>query len=179
MFRRRRDISSPVNAGSMADIAFLLLIFFLLTSSMDRNYAYTRQAPPADEKNDTPPPNPRNVLTFSINSIGDLTADGKPLNFSKVEQEVKDFMTLPARAEKQIQDINNYGKYPVSMGVIVIKTDDKTRYETYIRLNDLINKAFAALRNQTAQQIYNTNYANLSPAKQVVINQCIPQNISE
>ena len=86
--------SPEINAGSMADIAFLLLIFFLVTTTMNVDTGITRKLPPPVENNDDQADvKDRNVLKVLINSHDRLLVDGVPGDINSLKDKAKDFMT--------------------------------------------------------------------------------------
>jgi biopolymer transport protein ExbD len=181
MLRARRSIRHEINAGSIADIAFLLLIFFLLTSTMDRNYSMRRDFP-AESKEQSNVAN-RNVLTFTLNGMNELSVNNKPEGLDKVVTRVKEFIQNPTDnaqlSEKVMKNVKLLGEVPVSAGVISIKTDDNTSYAAYYRLNDLINKAFLEMKDQKAQKLFGMTYGKLDDYRRKAVDESVPVNIAE
>lgn len=89
----RRD-APEINAGSMADIAFLLLIFFLVTTTMDSSFGITRLLPPIDDTpvEDQVKSKERNILIVLINNSDQLLVEGQPSELSELRSQVKDFI---------------------------------------------------------------------------------------
>ncbi len=90
-----------INAGSMADIAFLLLIFFLVTTTMDQDIGILRQLPPPvpDEMVDPPPVKMRNVYEVLVNSNNQLLVEGQPMDIGNLKEGAIDFYTNPRNSE--------------------------------------------------------------------------------
>lgn len=183
MLRKRRKTHHEINAGSMADIAFLMLVFFLLTSTLDRNFAFNRNMPPPDDDTEQAQADKRNILTLSLNASGDLSINGKLGDLSNLKETVKAFILNPANdanlSEKQPKTVKQLGKVPVSLGMIDIKTDDNTAYIAYFKVNDQVNKAFIELKDQFALKNFKTAYANLDEFRRAIVDECVPVLISE
>ena len=86
-----------INAGSMADIAFLLLIFFLVTTTMDQDVGILRQLPPPVPEDMEKPPEvkQRNVYEVLVNSKDQLLVEGKPMDIQNLKQGAIEFYTNP------------------------------------------------------------------------------------
>lgn len=183
MLRERRIIRHEINSGSIADIAFLLLIFFLLTSTMDRKYVLRRMAPTASKQDETTALANRNLLTLSINAADELSINGKPGGFADVESSIKEFILNPqddkGLADKELKSVKLQGMVPVSVGVVSIKTDDNTSYSAYYKLQDAINKAYFDIKNQRALKVFGTSYGKLDDIRRASIDENIPVNINE
>ena len=83
-----------INSSSQADIAFLLLCFFLMTTSMDVDYGITRRLPPPVEQNvDDVKVKERNVMNVLINKNNKLMVNGRPSDISLLKDDAKNFMT--------------------------------------------------------------------------------------
>lgn len=91
----RRELEE-INAGSMADIAFLLLIFFLVTTTMDQDVGLLRQLPPPVPENLEPPDViKRNVYEVLVNKNDQLLVEGKPMRIEELKKGAKLFYTNP------------------------------------------------------------------------------------
>ena len=76
--------SAPeVNAGSMADIAFLLLIFFLVTTTIETDSGLNRKLPPMEDVVDPPVIKQKNIFTVVVNKNNDLLVEEKPMEISE------------------------------------------------------------------------------------------------
>lgn len=183
MLRGRRKVHHEINAGSMADIAFLMLVFFLLTSTLDRNYAFNRTLPAEDKKEQPQEANKRNILSLSLNATGDLAINGKTSEVGALKDAIKTFILNPANdaslSEKVEKPVKQLGKVPVSAGVVEIKTDDNTTYAAYIRVNDQVNKAFAEMKDQFALKRFGAAYGLLDDFRRQIVDECVPVSISE
>lgn len=178
--------SPEINAGSMADIAFLLLIFFLVTTTMDVDTGITRKLPPPVEKNqDDVQVKDRNVLKILVNSRDLLLVDGERGDISTLKAKVKDFMALhpgnekyPEVKPKFIKELNK--EVMLSKGVISLKNDRGTSYGMYIRVQDELAQAFHEMKNEKSLQMYGLKYDQLvDPKKVKIINKLVPVPISE
>ncbi len=175
-----------INAGSMADIAFLLLIFFLVTTTMDVDTGIIRKLPPPVEKNqDDVEVNDRNVLKILVNSHDLLLIDGQRGDVNMLKAKVEDFMSLhpnnPKYPEVKPKFIKELGKeVMLSKGVISLKNDRGTSYGMYIKVQDELAKAFHEMKDQKSLQMYGVKYDQLvDPAKVKIINKLVPVPISE
>lgn len=177
-----------INAGSMADIAFLLLIFFLVTTTMDTDRGITRMLPPPVPK-DAPVPdvNRRNVFVVLINSADQFFINGKPGSLKTLRADAKDFLTphypndinFPEVTEEKIDFIGTYYK---SKGIISLQNDRGTSYKTYIHVQNELAAAVRELRDELSKKNFGMNYAELvekDKEKSDAIAKAIPVPISE
>ena len=173
-----------INAASMADIAFLLLIFFLVTVTMDVDTGITRKLPPPVEDNSSVDFNQRNIFEVLINSTNQLLVEGKPGNLATLKDETKHFFLNPDNdpnlPEKKLEQIDLIGNVYVSKGVISLKNDRGTSYEMYIKVQNELTKAFQEMRDELAAEKFGTKYDKLvDPQKQEAVQAVIPMAISE
>lgn len=176
-----------INAGSMADIAFLLLIFFLVTTTMDVDTGITRKLPPPVEDNDDEADvKDRNVLKILVNSHDMLLIDGKPGKVSGLKDKAKDFMTVhfnndqyPEVKEIVVEELGDK-KIWVSKGIISLKNARGTSYEMYILVQNELARAFNEMKEEASTEYYGVKYTQLvDNAKVKVINKIVPVRISE
>lgn len=140
--RDNRDEGEIPTAG-MADIAFLLLIFFLLVTTINVDTGIGMTLPPKLEDQDPPPVKERNLFNILVNSQGDLLVEDEPANIGQLRDRVKAHVT-------------NFGEEPdLSVSpddaVISIKTDAQTPYDTYIQVLDEVWMAYREIWNQIAR----------------------------
>ena len=136
---RSRKNSAEVNAGSMADIAFLLLIFFLVTTTIGADKGLNMLLPP--KKEDVPQDvnlKDRNVFKVIVNSKNQLLVEDEPMSIDILKEEAKKFLS------------NNGGDPSMSespdKAVVSLKTDRGTEYKVYIRVLDELIAAYNELR---------------------------------
>lgn len=175
-----------INSSSTADIAFLLLCYFLMTTTMDQDAGLQRRLPPMPDKNqkvEDQKVNRRNIIVVKINSADRLLAGNEPIDVSMLKDKIKEFLTNPANdpnlPEKETQDIEGFGEYPVSKGVISLQNDRGTSYQAYIAVQNELVKAVNELRDDFAYANYGKRYAQLTEEQQTIARKAIPQNISE
>lgn len=176
-----------INAGSMADIAFLLLIFFLVTTTMDVDTGIARQLPPIpEEKQKTAEEiKERNIFAVLINAQDRLLVNGKPMEVSDLRDKAKEFIKsdpnnakLPEMDEMQIDGINKPVLVPV--GIISLRNDRGTTYGRYIEVQNELVAAYSEIRDEAAFQYFGKRkYDDLNEAQQEAIRQIYPQRISE
>ncbi|OAD45751.1 ExbD/TolR family protein [Polaribacter atrinae] len=166
-----RKESPEINAGSMADIAFLLLIFFLVTTTMSVDAGISRKIPQKQENPTDIDINERNILEVNINKNNELFVDGKTIQLNELKQIAINFIDNGGGLDinKQNCDWRNGNKISSSSdhptkAIIAIKTDRLTTYETYISTLDILNSAYTHLRNKLAVKLYNQNYVSLVDA---------------
>ena len=175
-----------INSSSTADIAFLLLCYFLMTTTMDQDMGLQRRLPPMPDPNqkvEDQKVNRRNIIIVKINSADRLLAGTEPMHVSQLKDKIKEFLTNPADnknlPEKEEIEIEGYGPCMVSKGVISLQNDRGTSYQAYIAVQSEHVKAVNELRDDFSMANYGKKYANLDEDKQVIVRKAVPQNISE
>ncbi len=179
-----RRAAPEINAGSMADIAFLLLIFFLVTTTMDVDSGITRRLPPPVDTPDNVKIKERNIMNVLINKNNRLLVNGIPGDIRTLKDVAKDFMTPrypddPAHPEVEELDIPLIGKYYSSKGVISLKNDRGTSYDIYIQVQNELARAFSEIKDELSKDKFGTKYSALSKEKMEAINEAVPVRISE
>ena len=175
-----------INAGSMADIAFLLLIFFLVTTTMDVDTGITRKLPPPvlDDIEDIVVKD-RNVLKVLINSHDRLLIDGKPGDVNMLKQKAIDFMSIhpgdesyPEFEPRLIEDLGI--EMDMSKGIISLKNDKGTSYKMYIEVQNELASAFNEMKDELSLRLFGLKYSQLIDKKKIKgINKALPVRISE
>jgi biopolymer transport protein ExbD len=174
-----------VNAGSMADIAFLMLIFFLVTTTMDVDTGIMRTlSPPPPEDQEIINFKERNIMNILVSSTDLLLVNGKPGNIKTLKDDVKDFMSIhpndPNYPETITRYVDGLGEVIASKGLISLKNARGTSYEMYITVQDLLALAFKELKNEYALEKFGRKYDKLGNEDiQSAINEAIPLRISE
>ena len=167
-------------------MAFLLLCFFMMTTTMDQDKGLQRRLPPMPDPNqkvEDQKVNRRNIIVVKINSADRLLAGTQPMHVSLLKDEIKKFLTNPnndpALPEKEEIEIEGFGKYPVSKGVISLQNDRGTSYQAYIAVQNELVKAVNELRDEFAMVNFGKPYIKLDEDQQTITRKAIPQNISE
>lgn len=175
-----------INSSSTADIAFLLLCYFLMTTTMDQDSGLQRrlpQMPDPNQKVQDQKVNRRNIILVKINSMDQLYAGNEAMDVSLLKDKIKEFLTNPANLEtlpeKEIKEIEGLGPCEVSKGVISLQNDRGTSYKAYIEVQNELVKAINELRDEFAVAHYGKVYAKLDEDQQKIVRTAIPQNISE
>jgi biopolymer transport protein ExbD len=175
-----------LNTSSTADIAFLLLCYFLMTTTMGSQTGLSRRLPPmpdANAKVADQKVNRRNIIVVKINSADRLLAGSEAIDVSQLKEKIKEFLSNPADdptlPEKTLTEIEGYGQYPVSKGVISLQNDRGTSYHAYIAVQNELVKAVDELRDEFARSTYGKAFDRLTEEQQEIAKKAIPQNISE
>ena len=175
-----------LNTQSTADISFLLLCYFLMTSTMDQQSGLQRRLPPMPDQNqktEDTKVNKRNIIIVKINSSDRLFAGDQLLDVSQLKDKIKEFITNPNNdpnlPEREMKNIEGYGEYPVSKGVISLQNDRGTSYRAYIAVQNELVKAINEVRDDFCKQNYGKAYTFLTEDQQKIVREAIPQNISE
>lgn len=175
-----------LNTQSTADIAFLLLCYFLMTSTMDQQSGLQRRLPPMPDQNqktEDTKVNKRNIIIVKINSSDRLFAGDQLLDVSQLKDKIKEFITNPNNdpnlPEREMKNIEGHGEYPVSKGVISLQNDRGTSYRAYIAVQNELVKAINEVRDDFCKQNYGKAYTFLTEDQQKIVREAIPQNISE
>ena len=171
--KKRRGLQE-INAGSMADIAFLLLIFFLVTTTMDVDSGIARKLPPMPEdeiKEDDSQINAKNIYVVLINTHNQLLVEGELMDIADLRDGAKRF-------------INNNGLNPnlsenPEKAIISLQNDRGTEYKTYIQVQNELAAAYNELRNDAALDKFGKRYTDLNKTEKKEIRKMYPQKISE
>ncbi|MCR5018499.1 MAG: biopolymer transporter ExbD [Bacteroidales bacterium] len=174
-----------INSSSTADIAFLLLCYFLMTTTMGDQSGLQRRLPPIpdkDQKVENQKANRRNIVIVRINSADKLFAGSEPMDISLLKEKMKEFLSNPADdpnlPEKEPKEIE--GKtYMVSKGIISLQNDRGTSYLAYIAVQNELVKAVNELRDEFSMREFGRKFAFLTEDQQEIVKKAVPQNISE
>ena len=164
--------SNEVNAGSMADIAFLLLIFFLVTTTILNDKGILVKLPPY-QKIDVPPPPipPRNILSVKINKSDALLVESENLDISQLRETTKNFILNPTNSDQLARS--------PKQAVVSLQNDRETSYNAYIAVYNELKAAYEELWNTRSMQVYGKEYNKLAIVQQRNIRDQIPLVISE
>ncbi len=169
MARKKREVPE-INASSMADIAFLLLVFFLVTTTFDSDYAIERRLPPKLDKPQVEEEKikERNLFILLINKNDELFVNGERGDMQKLKEEVKRFIINPANDERLSEKSAQFqqsellkGKYYRSKGVITLQADRMTSYKKYIAVQGILTDAFEEMRDEVSRKEFNLTYDEL------------------
>ncbi len=175
-----------VNASSTPDIAFLLLVFFLVTTTMDVDKGISRRLPPMPDENqkvEDQKINKRNIVIVRINQSDRIFVGSGPVDISELKDRIVEFITNPSGdpnlPEKEMTQIEGIGEYPVSKGVVSLQNDRGTSYSKYIAVQNEIVRAFNEIRDNFSEIQFGKKYNKLTEDQQAAVRKAIPQNISE
>jgi len=174
-----------VNSSSQADIAFMLLIFFLVTTTMDVDSGISRVLPPAvdDQEQTDQQLHERNVLEVLVNSKDNLSVEGKRMRLPDLKDKVKEFFTNPNNdpnlPAKRVMEIEFFGPVEVSKGIISLKNARGTTYGMYIKVQNEIARAVSELRNSLSVQKFGKLFDDINADQQKAIVKFYPNAVSE
>ncbi|MCY1721452.1 biopolymer transporter ExbD [Prolixibacteraceae bacterium Z1-6] len=175
-----------VPATSLADIAFMLLIFFLVTTTMDVDSGLRRKLPQWVDKeqlDDNAEIKERNVFVVLVNRNNDLLVDGDYERVENLRDRAKEFMANPYNdenlPEKEPKDVPYFGQYMVTKGVISLRNDNDTQYGTYLAVQNELVAAINELRDELAIDKWGKAYLDLDVDQQNAVKTIYPQKISE
>ncbi|MCZ4693766.1 biopolymer transporter ExbD [Ancylomarina euxinus] len=175
-----------INSSSMADIAFLLLIFFLVTTTMDVDTGIYKKLPPIPDKEQQDVDvkvKKRNVFSILVNRNNELLVNGEILRISDLREKTKEFFMNPSNLEtlpeKALKNVPYFGDVMVSKGLISLQNDRGTQYATYIRVQDELAAASRELKDEKSMQKWGKKYDQLDADQQEAVRKYIPVQISE
>ena len=185
----RREIQE-INAGSMADIAFLLLIFFLVSTTMDTDSGILTKLPPMPEETNDEQVDvkERNIFVVLVNRNDQLLVEGELMNIRDLKEAAKEFIMNPSDdpnlPAKEIVNVEYFGPVEVTKKhVISIQNDRGTSYEMYIAVQNEISAAYNELRDGLSMRKFGVKFEDLkgedNESKRKAIEEVIPRNISE
>ncbi len=183
---------SEINAGSMADIAFLLLIFFLVTTTMDIDTGITRKLPPPPPEDVEPPKvKERNTFKVLVSKSDRLLINGKGGDISLLRQQTREFLNnpdlknpnspedMPEKKEAIYIELLG-GDIYVTKGIVSLKNDRGTSYDMYIQVQNELAAAIRELRDEMSKKYFGLRFSQLTDdAKIKAIKKAIPVAISE
>lgn len=179
-----------INAGSMADIAFLLLIFFLVATTMNVDTGLVRVLPPMPDPNvkqEDIKVKERNLLLVFVSGSGNIMAGGQLIDIRQLKDKAKEFIlnpyndeNLPEKEDKELElPDGQKWVYPVSQGVISLQNTRDTGYQVYIRVQNELTRAFNEVRDEVAMSKFGKKFADLEEEQRKVITAAVPMKISE
>lgn len=169
--KKKRRLDSSINAGSMADIAFLLLIFFLVTTTILFDEGIMVRLPPWDPDQVIIQQSERNVLKVLVNSQNQLLVEGSYAEIDALRPIVKEFILNPSQREELAASPRK--------AVISLQNDRGTAYQAYVSVYNELRRAYNELWEEKALQVYNRSYIDLPEVFQEHIRKEIPLIISE
>lgn len=182
MARKKRTIPELPSA-SLADIAFLLIIFFIVSTTMDVDTGIYRVLPQWVEDVEAPKINKRNTFVVLINKNNDLAVNGEFAQVSEIKDKLKEFILNPLDnpnlSEKKEEMIEGIGPFMRSQGIVSLQNDRGTDYGAYIQVQNELVKGFNELRNDFAIQRFGMKLDKLSEAEQEAVKKAFPTAISE
>ncbi|MEL7160445.1 MAG: biopolymer transporter ExbD [Bacteroidota bacterium] len=171
--KTRDRMNNEINAGSMADIAFLLLIFFLVTTTIAEDKGILVKLPPwSDEEPDITKLKERNVYSVLVNAQNQLLVREEPMRLGNLRENAKEFIMNP-------NNMPNMSESPKN-AIISLKNDRGTEYETYLAVYNELKGAYEELWDELANKRYGEPYTEDMPfAQRKAIRSEIPFVISE
>lgn len=176
-----------INGSSSADIAFMLLIFFLITTSMDTDKGLARRLPPPvpkEQQNEDVDIKKRNLLVVLINSNNQILCGDQFIDITQLRERVKEFVDNPYNDENKPEkievDVPFFGKQMVTKNhIISLQNDRGTEYQAYINVQSELAAAYSELRNDVSQKKFGKPFMELNEDQQKAVQQIYPQKISE
>lgn len=169
----RDRMKNEINAGSMADIAFLLLIFFLVTTTIDVDKGITVKLPPwSDEAPEIQQLRSRNVFSVLVNAQDQLLVRGELTDIGDLRERAKEFISNPQKREDLSTDPKN--------AIISLKNDRGTSYKQYLAVYNELKAAYDELWDEECERLYGIPYSDDLPiAYKRAIKEKIPMVLSE
>jgi len=166
-------LTNEINAGSMADIAFLLLIFFLVTTTIVQDKGILVKLPPwSEDEVDPTKLKTRNVFSVLVNAQNQLLVRDEPANIQELKERAKEFIINPTRRD-------DLAEAPTK-AIISLKNDRGTNYKTYLEVYNELKAAYNELWNEEANAKFGVDYSDEMPiAQKRAIKGKIPFVLSE
>ena len=186
MGKRKRKVPG-INASSTADIAFMLLIFFLITTSMDTDRGLARRLPPPPEnekQKDDIIVKERNVLQIRLNKADQLMIGGEWSDIKQLREKAKEFIANPKddpnMPEKHAKTLPFFGNVMITeKHVISVQNDVGTSYDAYFQVQNELVAAYNELRDESAKAQFGKPLAECTEEQKEAISDYYPQKISE
>lgn len=159
----RRAGAPEVNAGSMADIAFLLLIFFLVTTTIETDAGLDRMLPPIEPPDTDVVIKQKNIFQVNINKNGQLLADEELIDLKNLRAKAMEFLDNGGdgtcsycKGKRNAESSDNPSK-----AIISLKNDRETKYGTYITVQNELVGAYNELRNRESQRLFGRDFTDM------------------
>lgn len=164
--KHNRRTVPELNTTSTADISFILLVFFLVITSMDVDKGLSRRLPPIDntEQTESADVAKKDVLELRLTAANTLEADGKPIKIEELRDRVKRFVEVEAGPQRHI---------------ITLDIDRNAGYELYFNIQNEITAAYRELRDRYAKSQYHRSYDECTPDERDKIRDHYPQHLTE
>ena len=164
-----RRSAPEVNAGSMADIAFLLLIFFLVTTTLEKDNGIARQLPPIDKSEIEPPKiKEKNLFIVLVNKNDQLLVNDSPMELEDLRENAIEFLDNGGALSNSIEYCDYCkGKKLITSSdnptkaVISVQNDRLTSYKMYISVQNELVAAYNFLRNRESQRLYGWDFTDV------------------
>jgi len=171
-----------INAGSMADIAFLLLIFFLVTTTMDVDKGLLVKLPPwTEESSEEQDIKEKNIFVVLVNAQNQLLIEEEYASLEDIRRLAKEFIDNNGDGScedcRGLRDPNSSDN--PRKAVISLQNDRGTSYKTFVTVRNELLGAYSELRNDLAERKYGRDYESLSEEDKEAVNEIYPQFISE
>jgi biopolymer transport protein ExbD len=182
MARKKRTFPE-VPSASLADIAFLLIIFFIVSTTMDVDSGIYRVLPQWVENVEAPKINKRNTFVVLINKNNDLAINGEFAQVTDIKDRLKEFILNPSDnpnlSEKEEENIEGLGLIKRSKGIVSLQNDRGTDYGAYIEVQNELVKGFNELRDEFSMDHFGRKFDKLKEDEQEMVKKAVPTAISE
>ncbi|HMB40574.1 MAG TPA: biopolymer transporter ExbD [Balneolaceae bacterium] len=170
--KKRGRESAEIDGSSLADIAFLLLIFFLVVTTIDVDTGIGLVLPPIPDDIEPPPVRERNLMNILVNAQGMVLINEQPAAVASVRERVKEFIDNNGADPNLSESPND--------AIVSIKTDRRTPYNVYIDMLDEVMGAYAELRHAASMDRFGVPYSSLedNSVEQDEIQEMYPKKIS-
>lgn len=166
ILRHNKRTVPQLNTTSTADISFILLVFFLIMTSMDTDKGLQRQLPPMDSKaqEEVTDVTRSNLLSISLDAASRLTIDGKKAEVSSLRRRVTDFVGRSSHPARLVIDLD---------------VDRRASYDSYFNVQNEIVAAYNTLRDRCSLKLFGKEYARCTPEQREQVRRLYPQRITE
>lgn len=175
-----------MNSSSTADISFILLIFFLVTTSMDTDTGLSRRLPEWDPnaQEEEIKIKERNVMVVLVNKNNEVLCRGELVEINQLKDLAKEFIANPEDKDnfpaKEEYDIPGFGTVITTVKhVISLQTDRSTEYETYFQVQNELTKAYNELRDEWCKATFRKSYKDCTEDQQTYARGMYSSKISE
>ena len=161
-----RRSSPEVNAGSMADIAFLLLIFFLVTTTIETDSGISRKLPPIEEQEEDVIIKQKNIFTVLLNGKDQILVEDELMELEDIRAAAIEFLDNGGGKGEDACDYCKGERDPSSSdnpdkAIVSLKNERETSYAAYISVQNELVAAYTHLRNVRAEELYGESYSEM------------------